>query len=67
MTNGTVSSTIDSKYQRAQCPVCNVICEQRRRAVLCDDGTNRPALDCVECEAIYLVGEPAAVTTAKEP
>ena len=59
MTNGTVSSTLDSEYHRAKCPACGTVCEQRCRWVLCD-GVQRTAYDCLECEAIYLAAtEPA--------
>ena len=69
--NETVSSSIDSRYHRARCPVCAVTCEQRRRSVLLPGDDKqwllRPALDCLECEAVYLVAtEPAAPTTEEQ-
>jgi hypothetical protein len=46
------------EYRRETCFVCGVVCEQRRRSVLFPDGSQRAALECLECEAIYVVGEP---------
>lgn len=66
MTNGTVSSTIDSKYHRAKCPACGTTCGQRSRPVLLPGGDKHSARECIECEAIYVVGEPTA-PRAPEP
>jgi hypothetical protein len=55
------------EYQRARCLVCGVICEQHRRLVQFPDGARRPALDCLECEMVYLVAiKPAAPATQEE-
>jgi len=56
--NETVSSSIDSKYERARCPSCGVTCEQRRCAVRVSDGDIRQAHACVECEMVYLDADP---------
>jgi len=53
--NETVSISIDSKYHRARCPVCAVTCQQRRRSVRVSNIDVRQALECVECESIYVV------------
>jgi len=59
--NETVSSSIDSKYERARCPSCGVTCEQRRCAVRVSDGDIRQAHACVECEMVYLDADPVAL------
>ena len=57
--NETVSSSIDSKYQRARCPSCGVVCEQRSRTVRELTGDILQARECIECEMIYRVSEQA--------
>jgi hypothetical protein len=62
--------TTEPEYRRATCFVCGATCEQRRRSVLFPDGSRRSALDCLECEAVYVIGEPpppAAPTTEEQP
>jgi len=48
------------EYQRTRCLVCGVVCEQHRRLVQFPDGARRPALDCLECEMVYLIAEAKA-------
>jgi hypothetical protein len=64
MNERSISSTFDSKYHRARCPVCGVVCPQRRRLVMLPDGTKHWAYDCIECEMVYV---PKPVLAAAEP
>lgn len=61
MIERSISSTLDSRYHRARCPVCTVTCEQRRCSVRVSEGDIRQALACVECEMIYLDADPVAL------
>jgi len=67
MTNETVSSSIDSKHHRARCPSCGVTCEQRARTVRELTGDILQARECIECEMIYRVSEPADRLVDAEP
>jgi MinD superfamily P-loop ATPase len=60
-------------YRRDICRRCKAQCEQRRLVVVDSDGTELPAVQCLECEAVCLVvpvaaaSEPEAPTQEVEP